>query len=75
MKEYMTLIPEELDQLVDGVVQPSEGTLQTMDIVVLTFVGSHVVFHKDDILPFEVVYNAGLSFAGLPCSFEKEVRM
>lgn len=49
-----------------------------MDIVVLTFVGAHVVFHKADILPFEVkvqmVYNDGQSFAGMPCSFEKEIQ-
>jgi len=75
----MTLTPEELVLLVDGIVLPSEGTILTMDIVVLTFVGAHVVFHKADIPPFEVkvqmVYNAGRSFAGLPYSFEKEVQM
>ena len=58
-----------------------EETTLTMDTIVLPFVGAHVVFHKADVrvLPFEVkvqmVYNAALSFAGLPCSREDDVQM
>lgn len=63
----------------DDVVLPLEETTLMADTVVLPIVGAHVVFHKADVLPFEVkvqmVYNAALSFAGLPCSREDDVQM
>lgn len=41
-----------------------------MDNVDLSFVGAQMVFHKVDVLPFEVkvqmVYNGVRSFEGLP---------
>lgn len=72
MKEQTTLP-------LDDVVLLLKETILMVDMVVLPFVGANVVSHKVDVLPFEVkvqvVYNAVLSFAGLPCLCEEDVQM
>lgn len=69
---------EELVQTGDDVVLLLEETILMADMIVLPFVGALVVFYKADVLPFEMkvqmVYNAALSFAALPCSSEEEVQ-